>query len=960
MESKLINTTEAAYKLGITKELLFAYVRNAPKKYLGHKKKLKAILKKDEYYFNIDELEEFDKYLKEPWSNSPSERPPIPKYIQEYLKVENGGKCPITTKGYPLENAHVIDFHQSLNHHHHNLIRIDKDIHTGFDSGVSLKETLQSVKNALVEKLRAELYNSIHSNKPIFRPPNPNSIFIGRELELANLVTALERERVIIIQGVGGIGKTQLLLNALAQRKYIIPILFLEVENYENLLDLKLALANELRRFHSYNNEVSIVDNLNQVEVVLIIDGIENLYKNDWDETNEFLQSLVARTNTPEIIITSQVDLSTLAFQKHVTKLNVLNSIESKNIIFKILEPSDLKLNAQEIEPLIVFCEGHPFSLKLASALLIFFRNIDTTIEHLENSSDIIHPLSQEPKKTTSLEKCLSTIYHCLTTQQMRLIKYIVCFPAGVKVLWIPSFLNNSNNDFDLARLRQFFLIEFREDALKFERAFLLNPIRKFIKNLIHKDEDNKKEFIAIQREAITGLMMESMIVSNDYIETNENDSSNFGLIRLDCELPNLIEAAKIAQWGINEAENYGQNKIEYQRNLAWLAGALGKYFFTKGYFKLGKSFAQKGIEQNLELGNIESAAMQYMYLAQIQDRVFDINGLEETVKSLDKLGRETNNIEVLINSNWSSGRLLLNKQNHNQALIKFKQVKKLLEKRLKEDLDDTHSIKGNLALIISEIAKTYEFSGNYKEAINYYPHAIELQRQVKDDINIVGSFHHYANCLSSIGKLELALDFYDKALEGFIKNEQFEYLGNTISELGRYVETNPELSNHLSLNEVILVSVLETLKNQYIHFIEITTEKKQKKILQKNIPFVLIGKGMLIIQYLSFSNFAYLLFDWALDLAEELELQNTGFSFIGCIINIAHVVGAVGQEKYSPEDKEEMLTHLKRNALLLNGKDLKSKTRIFYWLAKWLKFKKLEINPTAESLINEAYSRLG
>jgi hypothetical protein len=37
---KLLSVTEAALKLGITKELLFAYIRNAPKKNLGENRKL--------------------------------------------------------------------------------------------------------------------------------------------------------------------------------------------------------------------------------------------------------------------------------------------------------------------------------------------------------------------------------------------------------------------------------------------------------------------------------------------------------------------------------------------------------------------------------------------------------------------------------------------------------------------------------------------------------------------------------------------------------------------------------------------------------------------------------------------------------------------------------------------------------------------------------------------------------
>jgi len=47
---KKLDDTEAAIKLGITKELLYAYIRNAPKKHLGHEKKLHTVVKNGKNY----------------------------------------------------------------------------------------------------------------------------------------------------------------------------------------------------------------------------------------------------------------------------------------------------------------------------------------------------------------------------------------------------------------------------------------------------------------------------------------------------------------------------------------------------------------------------------------------------------------------------------------------------------------------------------------------------------------------------------------------------------------------------------------------------------------------------------------------------------------------------------------------------------------------------------------------
>ena len=79
---KLLNVTDAAIHLGITKELLFAYIRNSPKKHLGEDRKLFTIVKEGQNFFEEEELRSFDEYLKMLWSKSGQMRPPIPRYIK--------------------------------------------------------------------------------------------------------------------------------------------------------------------------------------------------------------------------------------------------------------------------------------------------------------------------------------------------------------------------------------------------------------------------------------------------------------------------------------------------------------------------------------------------------------------------------------------------------------------------------------------------------------------------------------------------------------------------------------------------------------------------------------------------------------------------------------------------------------------------------------------------------------
>src|SRR5690554_7166521 len=205
-KTELYSETEAALYLGITKELLFAYIRNAPKKHKGDSRKLTSKVIDGQNYFEKQELDSFDLYLKEPWSDTSSQRPSIPTYIKEYLKVEVNGRCPITGEGYPVEGAHIIPYSESLNHHHHNIIRISGNVHSKIDNGVISRDLLKEIKNELINELKRKTSGKMNS---FINVPTPHPTYIGRLAQLYELTVSMESERLIVIEGIGGIGKNR-------------------------------------------------------------------------------------------------------------------------------------------------------------------------------------------------------------------------------------------------------------------------------------------------------------------------------------------------------------------------------------------------------------------------------------------------------------------------------------------------------------------------------------------------------------------------------------------------------------------------------------------------------------------------------------------------------------------------------------------------------------------------------
>lgn len=153
MINKLLSENQAALKLGITKELLFSYVRTGVKGL-----KLEVIAGKREIKFKEFDLDEFESFLKEKWVKDPKEkRPSIPKFIKEFIKVESNGQCARCASGHRMDDAHIIPWSDSFSHFHHNLIRLCTDCHIKYDDGIIPRDEIIKIKKNLTDKLKRTL-----------------------------------------------------------------------------------------------------------------------------------------------------------------------------------------------------------------------------------------------------------------------------------------------------------------------------------------------------------------------------------------------------------------------------------------------------------------------------------------------------------------------------------------------------------------------------------------------------------------------------------------------------------------------------------------------------------------------------------------------------------------------------------------------------------------------------------
>ncbi|MEQ8683293.1 MAG: tetratricopeptide repeat protein [Cyclobacteriaceae bacterium] len=964
IDEKLLTDTEAALHLGITKELLYSYVRFAPK----GDRKLKTVERSGGNYFQQTELESFDNYLKEPWSKKGDLRPEIPAYVKRYLDTEIGGHCPITGKGYPLEYAHIEDYANSLNHHHHNLIKVSNEVHTKIDNGVLSENTLLETKQRLIDTTRQQLRLDENRGVVKFLPPKPETNFFGRMEELVILTGLMESERLLIIQGLGGIGKTQLLLNAIQNVTYHCPVIWIEVESISSFQDLLLLLENALSQYLDISKHNSIVEALHDHQLTIIFDSLEGVLLHNRDQIEDFISELITQSLSIQILITCQVDLTLLDSEKMVINLKGISPQFSIQMLHSKLG-DEVSLSEEDTEWFMNFCNGHPLTIKLVQSLLLYYKKSSQVIDKLTSSGDIKKPLRKEHNKDTSLEICLDVVYGSLNKNQKSILQYLQFYPAGMKWQWaIGHFEIDSFNE-EIATLRQFFLLDVVTDSLKFDRIIIPNPVIPFLQN--HRLKSDSLKHYDLEIDSYTKIMMEVSLIDLYYLESGKNGSPAYGIARMDDELPNLLNAFHKSRERI---KNYNKENLtegqkgNYFQIISGISTAMGKYCFTRDNYELGILFSRAGIDVNIQRGEIGIAAQNFMYLCQIQSRQYDYDGFSRTVDELKELYISTQNTQANIYFEWSKARLCRDQSLYDEALVSYKNAISFYEKELEnsteEDVEgefaqyDQMNLVGNKNLLQSEIADIHHFLGEHQTALTWYEKSIESKIRLKDEINLMSTYNQYANCLASLERNEEAITYYFKAIKGFIQNGQLEYLSNSLSGLGSLTEANIEIARHQLLSEEVLIQALDAVKIQLLGIVELVSSNANLKSSLDKIPHEIIGKLFNITKLISLNNNRMLLCNWAQSIGNEFALnQVTEPHYFVCIINLAFCVGGVDDWKNLPDARTRMLKSILKSCLIINGgPDLKSKTRVFYWLAIWMKHTGMDDQATAEKLWHQAW----
>lgn len=210
---KKLTEIEAAIRVKMSPGLLRWFTGHAPKH--GSKRKLPFTDKGGEYFYDSDQLDEFNAFLKEPWPIPPGQtRPTVPDAIEREIKIEAHHKCAFCEYNANGESAHIDAVAKSKCNHPHNLIWTCPTHHTEYDrSGKQAtqitKEQVKVLKSMLLERQLIHWRIALRGVSAILALINELEAVLGylRDPKLAEIKISLEAQARSIVASVNAVAK---------------------------------------------------------------------------------------------------------------------------------------------------------------------------------------------------------------------------------------------------------------------------------------------------------------------------------------------------------------------------------------------------------------------------------------------------------------------------------------------------------------------------------------------------------------------------------------------------------------------------------------------------------------------------------------------------------------------------------------------------------------------------------
>ena len=805
--SRPLTPLEAAHHLGITPELLFGYTKSRFGKSQSNPRPLATIEIDGKTRFNRVELNDFDRYLKEPWTDEGSRRTAPPKCVVDHLRAESANQCARCGSGIGVQTAHIVAWAKSRSHHHHNLIRLCSTCHAEHDEHNSLLSAqLHRIKKKAIARTCAMLEQRMAPIETQFLPPRHETVFMGRSRDLKTLRDALRASRTVLVRGPGGIGKTQLLLRTLACLEIGRRVVWIDVEQFASAEGVHSALHVLLSDEPGLERLDTLVNRLDALHACVVLDGVEQLSGPSLDDIDDLLTELKDRTTNTQLVVTSQVDLQRTQFDT-IHLLAGLETEPSRRLLRSLVRDTT-PLDVDSESGLLSFVEGHPHALRLAATLVDYLGSGRTALEQIHRRGAATIELQKRTKqdRKTSLIRCLSLAYEMLDCHEQRLLYLIANCPGGILTHQLERD-NHGGVDAPLllAALRRWSLVQTKDIGQPIERSHMLSPIRSYVR-LRWREEH------ASEAQTLSKMLLHNFGVMAAVVDQGSQDPVEIPhmLSRFSQELPNLLHV-------IDEAEAQpGDTDLSFFAS--GICSTLMRYFFILRLPEQGAQVMQRGAQIALRDGRMKRASELIVQMVALAHRSDDMSAAATAKSMLDQIATD----DAETSGNVALTRAVLASidcdphatEEHARAAIRqFKVARNEFETKFADGTEDEDSehINNDLSSSFGKLGDALLAQNSISEARTSYETSLNLLCGGSIAVNEGQLLHQIGNCENQLGRHAKAADCYAKAAVCFQAVGMQEFISNALGELGyTLIELDDDTTLPNTLPQEVLANGLD------------------------------------------------------------------------------------------------------------------------------------------------------
>jgi tetratricopeptide (TPR) repeat protein len=669
------------------------------------------------------------------------------------------------------------------------------------DELIKIIEYLDQKRKEVINQEILSHYNP--SNLPYYPEKLKQFVTKNRADELRRALTYLEKHRILLLSGIGGVGKSTLARALIDLRPINIPEPFW-FSFYDNQ-DAKLG--DILEKFAAYMHAPEIayfkaerrepgkidVDKLTdelhrRSEVWLIFDDLSMVLEDQQfaDKGIEILfSSLRFNTHNVKVIITSRI---LPIFENGGRLLDVvedeekqhLNGLKTDFAVDYLIRSGLDKIEPKKLEELATGVDGHPLALKLLVELVKEY-----------GAADILEDLSIYQEQKADTIKKARRLFDKLAGNEKELLERISVYREPVSIKGLKEMFTENTSKNAVKKLIDKSLLETNHN-----RSYWLHPLAQ---EFSYEDLKNKAEVHLIAYNYYSSLLLPKNPVRKEdlqpVIEAHYHacEAEDYDLAAYIIEEFDLHD--RLDLWGYPRIlieiygkllpENHFKDKpiIKNKKVHGVVLGNLGTIYIRLGdtrkaieYYKQGLKITKEVDDRHGErnhLGNLGSA---YILLG---DARIAIEYYEQALKISKYIGDKR--VEGCYIGNLGSA---YNRLGETRKAIEYHEQALKIHREVRDKRGEGNAL-GNLGLAYKDLDELWK-------AIEYYEQALVIAKEIGDRHGEAGRLGNLGSAYISLGEVRKAIEYCEQSLKiskeiGDRRGEGADLgnLGNAYSNLG-------------------------------------------------------------------------------------------------------------------------------------------------------------------------------